>query len=103
MANTTTYHKTITAGTAAIAAAMGFYLAGAQLVPMFDTALRSIQAPVPVLWASAGLLLAGTPILAGIAGSWACRKLNRRRPKPVAVWKEQGSDGYLSASAGVAA
>ena len=99
----TTYRQLFIAGSVAISAALGFYAAGAQLVPLADTALRTVFTPIPVLWASAGLIAALTPLVTGVAGGLVARKLCSQRPKPATEAREQNTTDFGSLTVGTAA
>ncbi len=103
METTNIYKKIIIAGSVAICAALGFYLAADQLVPMADTALRSVFAPIPVLWIAAGSITAMTPVITGVAGGLVARKFSRRRPKPVSESTRQHQHSFDPMPVGTAA
>ncbi len=103
MEKTNTYKKLFIAGSVTICAALGFYLAADQLVPMADTALRSVFAPIPVLWIAAGTITALTPVITGVAGGLMARKFSRRRPKPASEPTRQHQHNFDPMPIGTAA
>lgn len=103
MAASKTYRTFISIALAAIGAELGIFLAGACLVPVVDTALRTIDPPFAVLWVAAGLVHACSAVVAGWVGVKAGWRLALWLGRPVRDCRDSDAEARLCCGSGAAA